>query len=153
MFLEIYETSVIAYNITQRYFHQGCGPEEKKALQSLAQKIVNERKLESDINMITKLQQMVLEGNGNLPEHRLRTYLENYPRPKNQTTSLIYVKDLRLLFDDATIRSLSFNLPHGWEYSAPSSSQTENPRWWEKNYQNLITMNNGNLVYYFFRYN
>jgi hypothetical protein len=63
---------------------------------------------------------------------------------------LVYVSELREIFTDKEIKTITWDVPQGWDYSAMSSSQT-NVEWFQKNMANLIAMENGNIVYYFYR--
>lgn len=94
--------------------------------------------------------------------HRLSlgAFLGHFPEEHNQeiknflqsfSDNFIYVKDLLQKFTADDIRSLTWNVPAPWGYSAPSWSQMSNPNFWDENFNNIVRMENGNLAFYFYK--
>lgn len=80
-------------------------------------------------------------------KHRITKYFESL---QSKGTKFVGVKDVRKIFTDEEIRHfMSWNLPKGWDHGGPSSVQMTY-EWMEKNFDDIIRLESGNLIHYFY---
>ena len=93
-------------------------------------------------------------ANGPIRKTPIFQFLEEFEqkcRSENRDTALVQVSELRPKFTDEEIRSLTWELPTGWDHDGLSSCYM-NYEWMEKNFDQLIKMQNGSITKYFFKH-